>query len=153
MWRSKVPDELAGGAVLNEGNMYIWETTPPAVLALYRRQFQEDFSLFLRLRHRELVVGGQMLLAFLGRKNKDVLRGEVSYMWGYSRRLFSPSSKRSVLFCPLLLCNIIHQWKSILNSTELVHLYAWHHHHGRAVWRRRSWTPSTCRSTRRRWTR
>jgi jasmonate O-methyltransferase len=82
MWRSKVPDELAGGAVLNEGNMYIWETTPPAVLALYRRQFQEDFSLFLRLRHRELVVGGQMLLAFLGRKNKDVLRGEVSYMWG-----------------------------------------------------------------------
>ncbi|CAD6246177.1 unnamed protein product [Miscanthus lutarioriparius] len=82
MWRSKVPDELAGGAVLNEGNMYIWETTPPAVVALYRRQFQEDFSLFLRLRHRELVSGGQMVLAFLGRKNKDVLRGEVSYMWG-----------------------------------------------------------------------
>jgi len=23
-----------------------------------------------------------MVLAFLGRKNKDVLRGEVSYMWG-----------------------------------------------------------------------
>ena len=62
--------------------MYIWETTPPAVVALYRRQFQEDFSLFLRLRHRELVSGGQMVLAFLGRKNKDVLRGEVSYMWG-----------------------------------------------------------------------
>ncbi|CAD6246186.1 unnamed protein product [Miscanthus lutarioriparius] len=82
MWRSRVPDELAGGAVLNEGNMYIWETTPPAVVALYRRQFQEDFSLFLRLRHRELVSGGQMVLAFLGRKNKDVLRGEVSYMWG-----------------------------------------------------------------------
>lgn len=82
MWRSKVPDELAGGAVLNEGNMYIWETTPPAVVALYRRQFQEDFSLFLRLRHRELVAGGQMVLAFLGRKNKDVLHGEVSYMWG-----------------------------------------------------------------------
>ncbi|EES15454.1 hypothetical protein BDA96_07G235300 [Sorghum bicolor] len=82
MWRSKVPDELAGGAVVNEGNMYIWETTPPAVVALYRRQFQEDFSLFLRLRHRELVSGGQMVLAFLGRKNKDVLHGEVSYMWG-----------------------------------------------------------------------
>ena len=82
MWRSRVPDELAGGAVLNEGNMYIWETTPPAVVALYRRQFQEDFSLFLRLRHRELVSGGQMVLTFLGRKNKDVLRGEVSYIWG-----------------------------------------------------------------------
>jgi len=82
MWRSRVPDELAGGAVLNEGNMYIWETTPPAVVALYRRQFQEDLSLFLRLRHRELVSGGQMVLTFLGRKNKDVLRGEVSYIWG-----------------------------------------------------------------------
>jgi hypothetical protein len=30
----------------------------------------------------ELVSGGQMVLAFLGRKNKDVLRGEVSYIWG-----------------------------------------------------------------------
>lgn len=83
MWRSKVPDELAGGAVLNEGHMYIWETTPQAVVALYRRQFQEDMSLFLRLRHRELVPGGHMVLAFLGRKkSKDVLRGEVSYTWG-----------------------------------------------------------------------
>jgi anthranilate O-methyltransferase len=82
MWRSKVPDELAGGAVLNEGHIYIWETTPPAVVALYRRQFQEDLSLFLRLRHTELVPGGHMVLTFLGRKSKDVLRGELSYTWG-----------------------------------------------------------------------
>lgn len=62
--------------------MYIWETTPPSVVKLHRKQFQEDFSLFLRLRHNELVSSGQMVLTFLGRKNKDVLRGEVSYMWG-----------------------------------------------------------------------
>ncbi|CAL4885035.1 unnamed protein product [Urochloa decumbens] len=82
MWRSKVPEELARGTVVNEGNMYIWEATPPPVVKLYKKQFQEDFSLFLKLRHKELVANGQMVLAFLGRKNKDVLRGEVSYMWG-----------------------------------------------------------------------
>ncbi|RLN08865.1 anthranilate O-methyltransferase 3-like [Panicum miliaceum] len=90
MWRSKartdlinqVPEELARGTVLNEGNMYIWEATPPSVVKLYRKQFQEDFSLFLKLRHKELASNGQMVLAFLGRKNQDVLRGEVSYMWG-----------------------------------------------------------------------
>ncbi|KAF0935643.1 hypothetical protein E2562_035094 [Oryza meyeriana var. granulata] len=82
MWRSKVPDELARGAVVNVGNMYIWETTPPLVVELYQKQFQEDFSQFLALRHSELVSGGQMVLTFLGRKNRDVLRGEVSYIWG-----------------------------------------------------------------------
>lgn len=68
--------------MLNEGNMYIWETTPPAVVKLYQKQFQKDFSLFLKLRYNELVADGQMVLTFLGRKNKDVLRGEVNYMWG-----------------------------------------------------------------------
>ncbi|WVZ73883.1 hypothetical protein U9M48_022140 [Paspalum notatum var. saurae] len=82
MWRSKVPEELARGTVSNEGNMYIWEATPLSVVKLYQKQFQEDFSLFLKLRHKELVSNGQMVLAFLGRKNEDVLRGEVSYMWG-----------------------------------------------------------------------
>ncbi|KAL5211510.1 hypothetical protein ABZP36_022357 [Zizania latifolia] len=78
MWRSKVPDELARGAVMNVGNIYIWETTPPAVVKLYQDLFQKDFSLFLTLRYRELVSGGQMVLTFLGRKNSDVLPGEVN---------------------------------------------------------------------------
>ncbi|WVZ74842.1 hypothetical protein U9M48_022967 [Paspalum notatum var. saurae] len=77
-----VPDELARGTVINEGNMYIWEATPQSVVKLYQKQFQEDFLLFLKLRHKELVANGQIVLAFLGRKNRDVLRGEVSYMWG-----------------------------------------------------------------------
>lgn len=81
MWRSKVPEDLARGTVLNEGNMYIWEDTPLPVVKLYQKQFREDFSLFLQLRHKELVSNGQMVLAFLGRKSKDVLRGEVSCMW------------------------------------------------------------------------
>uniref|UniRef100_A0ACD5V2U7 Uncharacterized protein n=1 Tax=Avena sativa TaxID=4498 RepID=A0ACD5V2U7_AVESA len=82
MIRSKVPEELASGAILNEGNVYIWEATPPSVVKAYQEQFRQDFSLFLELRHAELVAGGQMVVTFLGRKNKDVLRGEMSYLWG-----------------------------------------------------------------------
>ncbi|KAG8059608.1 hypothetical protein GUJ93_ZPchr0002g26410 [Zizania palustris] len=82
MWRSKVPDELASGAVVNVGNMYIWETTPAPVVKLYQKQFDKDMLLFFALRYSELVSGGQMVLTFLGRKNRDVLRGELSCMWG-----------------------------------------------------------------------
>ncbi|TVU14693.1 hypothetical protein EJB05_38186 [Eragrostis curvula] len=81
-WRSKVPEELSTGIALNEGNMYICEGTTQSVVKLYRKQFQDDFLMFLRLRHSELVSGGQMVLTFLGRKNKDVLRGGLSYMYG-----------------------------------------------------------------------
>ena len=48
------------------------------MVKLYRKQFQEDFSLVLKLRHKELASNGQMVLSFLGRKSQDVLRGEVS---------------------------------------------------------------------------
>ncbi|VAI11509.1 unnamed protein product [Triticum turgidum subsp. durum] len=80
MIRSKVPADLVSGAILNQGNIYIWETTPPSVVKLYQEQFLEDMSLFLKLRHTELVASGQMVLTFLGRKNSDVLRGEMSWI-------------------------------------------------------------------------
>ncbi|KAL6851696.1 hypothetical protein ACP4OV_020260 [Aristida adscensionis] len=88
MWLSKVPEELSMGRALNEGNMYICETTPPSVARLYQKQFEDDFSLFLKLRHNELVSDGQMVLALLGRKNKNVLHGELSYLLGLLAQAF-----------------------------------------------------------------
>jgi jasmonate O-methyltransferase len=83
MIRSKVPEALASGAIRNEGNVYIWDATPPSVVEAYQELFREDFSLFLQHRHTELVAGGRIVLTFLGRKNKDVLHGEMSYVWGF----------------------------------------------------------------------
>ncbi|CAM0906988.1 unnamed protein product [Alopecurus aequalis] len=83
-WRSRVP---AGVENLNEGNIYIAKTTPPGIVELYRQHFQEDMLLFLRLRSEELVLGGQMVLTFLGRKYEDVYNnGYLNHPWGLLAR-------------------------------------------------------------------
>jgi anthranilate O-methyltransferase len=63
----------------DEGSIYITETSSPLVVKLCQRQFQKDFSLFLKLRYEELVFGGQMVLTFIGRKNEDVLSRESNH--------------------------------------------------------------------------
>ncbi|KAL6596980.1 hypothetical protein ACP70R_047114 [Stipagrostis hirtigluma subsp. patula] len=84
-WRSQVPEGLeawSSEAQLNEDNIYIARTTPPFVVKRYQEQFHMDFSLFLKLRHEELVSGGQMVLIFPGRKDEDVYNGDLNKLFG-----------------------------------------------------------------------
>uniref|UniRef100_A0A0D9V4M1 Jasmonate O-methyltransferase n=1 Tax=Leersia perrieri TaxID=77586 RepID=A0A0D9V4M1_9ORYZ len=70
-WLSQVPPGLSDetNGPVNRGKMFISSTSPPAVAAAYSRQFRRDFSLFLRSRAAEVVSGGRMVLAMLGRKD------------------------------------------------------------------------------------
>uniref|UniRef100_A0A8I7B9B8 Uncharacterized protein n=1 Tax=Hordeum vulgare subsp. vulgare TaxID=112509 RepID=A0A8I7B9B8_HORVV len=83
-WRSELPDGFAAKREkhLNNGNIYIARTTPPYVVTLYQEHFQKDMLLFLKLRYEELVLGGQMVLTFLGRKTEDVYNGDMNQLYG-----------------------------------------------------------------------
>ncbi|ONK70107.1 uncharacterized protein A4U43_C05F30330 [Asparagus officinalis] len=81
---SQVPRGLEDdfGAPINKGNIYIDDTSPSIVIKSYVEQFERDFSTFLKLRSKEIVCGGQIVITFLGRSNLSPLRGEMSYLWG-----------------------------------------------------------------------
>ncbi|KAL5776607.1 hypothetical protein ACOSP7_009533 [Xanthoceras sorbifolium] len=90
-WLSKVPPGLYNekGESVNKGNLYISESSPPAVSLAYFAQFQDDFSLFLQSRSKEMVCRGRMLLILLGRVGQDnhVDRGNSFYWELLSRSL------------------------------------------------------------------
>ncbi|ONK70106.1 uncharacterized protein A4U43_C05F30320 [Asparagus officinalis] len=83
-WLSQVPRGLEddSGAPVNRGNIYIDDTSPPAVIKSYVAQFKQDFSTFLSLRSKEIVSGGQMVITSLGRSDVDPLGGEVNCLYG-----------------------------------------------------------------------
>ncbi|XP_048536394.1 anthranilate O-methyltransferase 2-like [Triticum urartu] len=87
-WRSRLPHGLEGKKrpYLNKGNIYIAMTTPPSVVKMYQEEFEKDMLLFLRLRHEELVAGGQMMLTFLGRKHGDAYSGGLCRLLGLLSR-------------------------------------------------------------------
>ncbi|KAJ9172751.1 hypothetical protein P3X46_015961 [Hevea brasiliensis] len=76
-WLSQVPEGLED----NKGNIYMASGSPPSVLKAYYLQFQKDFSLFLNCRFNELVLGGRMVLTFLGRRSPDPSSKECCYIW------------------------------------------------------------------------
>ncbi|TVT99276.1 hypothetical protein EJB05_55351 [Eragrostis curvula] len=80
-WRSQAPQgmEGTGKTPQDERDIYITKTSSPSVVKLFQEQFRKDFSLFLKLRYEELVVDGQMVLTFIGKKNEDVLGGDSNH--------------------------------------------------------------------------
>ncbi|KAK7274997.1 hypothetical protein RIF29_16103 [Crotalaria pallida] len=90
-WLSRVPSAVYDeeGRSLNKGCVYISESSPEVVPQAYFKQFQEDFSLFLRSRSEELVEGGRMVLIFLGRRGQEHIDRGISMMWKILSRSFS----------------------------------------------------------------
>uniref|UniRef100_A0A7N0ZR22 Uncharacterized protein n=1 Tax=Kalanchoe fedtschenkoi TaxID=63787 RepID=A0A7N0ZR22_KALFE len=68
MWLSQVPDGLVGenGEALNKGNICICEASSLAVRKAFGEQFKRDFNVFLKSRSEEVILGGSMVLTFLG---------------------------------------------------------------------------------------
>ncbi|KAL5831809.1 hypothetical protein ACOSQ4_017163 [Xanthoceras sorbifolium] len=76
-WLSKVPENLGS----NKKNIYIAKSSPPSAYKAYLEQFQRDFSTFLSLRSEEIIVGGRMVLTFVGRSIPDPSSKDCCYLW------------------------------------------------------------------------
>ncbi|XP_057752648.1 7-methylxanthosine synthase 1-like [Arachis stenosperma] len=74
-WLSQVPEKLIEGEeALRWDNIYLTRTSPVSMHKAYLEQFQKDFKQFLKSRSEELVTGGGMLLAFIGRQDTSEIR-------------------------------------------------------------------------------
>ncbi|XP_021746350.1 salicylate carboxymethyltransferase-like [Chenopodium quinoa] len=76
-WLSQVPDEIED----NKGNIFLARTSPSNVLEAYYKQFEKDFSMFLRCRSEEVIEGGMMVLTILGRKSSEIYSKESCNMF------------------------------------------------------------------------
>lgn len=75
-WLSRVPMGIEN----NKGNIYIGSTSPKSVVEAYYKQFQKDFSMFLKCRGEELVMGGRMVLTLVGRISEDPSKSGAHYI-------------------------------------------------------------------------
>ncbi|CAA7401984.1 unnamed protein product [Spirodela intermedia] len=82
-WLSQAPISLldGDGKSTNKGRTYLSTASSFPVQESYLRQFQDDFSLFLRLRSRELVSGARMALIMLGRRTRDHSDDAATLLW------------------------------------------------------------------------
>ncbi|KAI3910239.1 hypothetical protein MKW92_001194 [Papaver armeniacum] len=78
-WLSKIPQ---GIEKCNKGNIYMAKSSPTYVVEAYMKQFNMDFTIFLKSRSKEVVKGGRMVLTILGRNNEgDPSSKECCYIW------------------------------------------------------------------------
>ncbi|XP_051144264.1 benzoate carboxyl methyltransferase-like [Andrographis paniculata] len=67
-WLSQIPE---GVEKSNKENFIPIKTSPVEVFKAYEQQFRRDFSTFLSKRGEEMIIGGHMVLAFIGRNSID----------------------------------------------------------------------------------
>jgi jasmonate O-methyltransferase len=73
------------------------------VAAAYGRQFSKDFTRFLKLRAKELVPEGQMVLSLVGRRSDD-LATENSHVWRTAAQILGAMASevhRTWFICPV----------------------------------------------------
>ncbi|XP_057446580.1 S-adenosyl-L-methionine:benzoic acid/salicylic acid carboxyl methyltransferase 3-like [Lotus japonicus] len=76
-WLSRVPQGIEN----NKGNICEARTSPLKVRKAYYKQFQKDFSLFLKSRAEELIEGGRMVLILMGRRGEEQYNKDGCYIW------------------------------------------------------------------------
>ncbi|KAK1420116.1 hypothetical protein QVD17_21454 [Tagetes erecta] len=76
-WLSQVPQGLEGNAL----NIYMAKTSHPNVFQAYEKQFKTDFISFLQMRSEEIVCGGRMVLALVGRSVADPTSDDGCRLW------------------------------------------------------------------------
>ncbi|XP_047093459.1 inactive anthranilate O-methyltransferase 1-like [Lolium rigidum] len=78
-WLSKAPEDLTRNQIPAYNiDEHARRDRLPMVLEAYAKQFRKDFTLFLGLRAKELVQGGQMVVSLIGRSN--VIATRSSYI-------------------------------------------------------------------------
>ena len=70
-----------GCRAINKGKIFMSKSSPQSVLDSYSLQFQKDFSLFLKSRSEEVVLGGRMVLSLMGRRSMDPTTEESCDHW------------------------------------------------------------------------
>ncbi|KAJ8442552.1 hypothetical protein Cgig2_026494 [Carnegiea gigantea] len=79
-----VPKGLDGkehGEMVNKGKIYLSKTSPKSVISAYMLQFRKDFMSFLKCRSQEVIPGGRMVLAFIGRSSTDPICEIACAFW------------------------------------------------------------------------
>ncbi|CAA6669053.1 unnamed protein product [Spirodela intermedia] len=97
-----IKDPSREGMVLNKGNIYISEESLPSVVEAYKRQFQSNFSSFLRSRSVETVVGGRMVLNLGVRTSLDPAQADIVRLFNRLSRVLKDLVKE------VRLSNFIH---------------------------------------------
>ncbi|XP_051144253.1 benzoate carboxyl methyltransferase-like [Andrographis paniculata] len=67
-WLSQIPERVGRR---NKENICVARTSPREVIEAYAKQYHRDFMKFLKCRGEEMISGGKMVLAFIGRKTTD----------------------------------------------------------------------------------